>query len=68
MAIMKAIEKCQECYKDENNCLLTLNMRGRCKGPYHSKQEQIAALRSALSTHRATIKEVLRERRQERHG
>ncbi len=32
MAIMKAIKKCGDCYK-EDKCLLTLKMREYCKGP-----------------------------------
>ncbi len=47
MAIMKAIEKCIDCYKDEK-CLLTLSMRDFCKGPYENKQMHIKALQDGI--------------------
>ena len=66
MGIMRAISKCQDCYKGAENCLLTLRMKERCKGPYNSKQAQIAALRAALTTHRAMVKEA--EQMEVSHG
>lgn len=68
MGIMKAISKCQDCYKGENNCLLTLNMRERCRGPFSSKQAQIAALRATLTAHREAFRGAAKEKREVRHA
>jgi len=67
MGIMKVVQKCGECYKGENNCLLTLTMKERCRGPYKSKQVQIAQLRATLTAHRGAVKEILKEKREARH-
>jgi len=51
MAIMKALRKCGDCYKDDK-CLFTLKMREFCKGPYSDKQAHIAALKNDIYRHR----------------
>ncbi len=51
MAIMKAIKKCIECYKDDK-CALTITMKELYKGPYRDKQEHIQALRENIINNR----------------
>lgn len=54
MAIMKAIEKCVDCYKDEA-CNYTLKMKEFCAGPYKDKQEHIKALKNDIYSKRGRV-------------
>ena len=51
MAIIKAIEKCVDCYKD-TDCMLTLKMREFCAGPYRDRRAHIAALKADIYRHK----------------